>query len=370
MKSPSGRSVKKSPHPNSLMKSPSGRTLMTPMTTRDSLSVEDARSPIDRISPIRSTRLAVEKEGVGEMETWAGEMGDEEGGQQETLPLLQDSAAAEPIPADPQYKLHCAQSVCRVCCKGVEAVGKAAFRGVCEVVRALELLTFGAYYRVSSTAFVTFKSRVAKCQAQQMLLSHEHYSMKVSPAPNPRDVVWDNVSIPEAQISLRTSIADGTLIVGALFWSACVTFITYISNLQNIGQMMPWVQKYQDTMVYNFLNNYMTMGLLLVLLAVLPYLFDFIARDYEGIKTESEIQNSIMTRYFYYQLANVYVSVGLGSLASSLREILADPLSILNILGTSVPSFSIYFANLVIIKTFTAVPIEMLRVFPLLQIQA
>lgn len=28
---------------------------------------------------------------------------------------------------------------------------------------------------------------------------------------------------------------------------------------------------------------------------------------------ESEIQNSIMTRYFYYQLINVYVTVGFSS---------------------------------------------------------
>ncbi len=28
------------------------------------------------------------------------------------------------------------------------------------------------------------------------------------------------------------------------------------------------------------------------------------------MKLESEIQNSIMTRYFYYQLINVYVTVG------------------------------------------------------------
>ena len=29
-----------------------------------------------------------------------------------------------------------------------------------------------------------------------------------------------------------------------------------------------------------------------------------------GKKLESEVQNSIMTRYFYYQLINVYVTVG------------------------------------------------------------
>ena len=75
-----------------------------------------------------------------------------------------------------------------------------------------------------------------------------------------------------------------------------------------------------------------------------------------------------MTRYFYYQLANVFVSVGLGSLANSLHQIIDNPSSILSILGTSLPSLSIYFTNLIIVKTFTAVPLELLRVWPLMQI--
>ena len=180
--------------------------------------------------------------------------------------------------------------------------------------------------------------------------------------------VWENVSIPMPQIKIRKGIADGTLIVGALFWSIVVTFISAISNLESISRVIPSLQQYSNTDLYQFANNYLAIGLLLILLAILPFIFDFIARNYEGLKTESEIQNSIMTRYFYYLLANVYVSVGLGSIATSLHEILASPASILSILGASVPSFSIYFANFVIIKTFTAVPVEMLRIFPLLDI--
>ena len=144
-------------------------------------------------------------------------------------------------------------------------------------------------------------------------------------------------------------------------------FITAISNLESISKEIPWINTYRNTVAYEVLNNYLAVALLLVLLSLLPMIFDLIARSYEGLKLESEIQNSIMTRYFYYQLANVFVSVGLGSLASSLHLIILNPSSILSILGTSLPSLSIYFTNLVIVKTFTAVPLELLRIYPLLQ---
>jgi hypothetical protein len=131
-------------------------------------------------------------------------------------------------------------------------------------------------------------------------------------------------------------------------------------------RLWPSLQNYSDTYWYLLLNNYMAIGLLLLVLCLLPFLFDFLARSYEGLKTESEIQNSIMSRYFLYQLANVYVALGLGSAIVSIQKIVQKPAEILSILGTSVPSFSIYFANMMVIKTLTAVPLEMLRVLPLL----
>ena len=49
-------------------------------------------------------------------------------------------------------------------------------------------------------------------------------------------------------------------------------------------------------------QQYLSVIIVLVFLLILPFIFDFLARHYEGMKLESEIQNSIMTRYFYYQV--------------------------------------------------------------------
>ena len=60
-----------------------------------------------------------------------------------------------------------------------------ALRGVLEVERAFEMLTLGAYYKYSSTAFVTFRTRMAETIAYQMLLTND--MMEISHAPNPHD---------------------------------------------------------------------------------------------------------------------------------------------------------------------------------------
>jgi ferritin len=212
--------------------------------------------------------------------------------------------------------------------KEAKIAASSALKGALEATRTIELLTLGAYYKTSTTAFVTFKSRVASCTAHQVLLSHEYFTMKVKSAPNAKDILWDNVPIPYRQVSSRTSIADAVLLFGALFWSVVVGFITALANLEAISNEKgwTWLQAYENSPIFQILNTYLALGLLLILLALLPAVFDLISRSYEGIKLESEIQNSIMTRYFYYQLANVFVSVGLGSIAQSLNEVTELPI--------------------------------------------
>jgi hypothetical protein len=78
------------------------------------------------------------------------------------------------------------------------ACNSGALRGIVEIERAIEMVMLGAYYKYSSTAFVTFNSRVTESIAHQMLLSHD--DMEIHHAPNPHDIIWDNVAIPKSQV--------------------------------------------------------------------------------------------------------------------------------------------------------------------------
>jgi hypothetical protein len=218
--------------------------------------------------------------------------------------------------------------------------GQGAVRGLLEATRTLELLTLGAYYSTSSTAFVTFTSRVAKSVSYQMLLSHEFYKMTVNPAPNAKDIIWENVHTPQSQIDARHHIAGMVFGIMAVFWSVVVASINAYSNLDSLAEDYSWLQNYQNSMVYKLLNQYLAVLILLILLAVLPFIFDFVARFYEGFKCESKIQDLIMTRYFYYQLANVYVTVTAGTIIGGINEIISRPQSILTILGETLPTVS------------------------------
>lgn len=250
----------------------------------------------------------------------------------------------------------------------VGIVSTGAVKGTIAAVRTAEILTLGALYNTSSTAFVTFNSRVAKAISYQMLLSQEHYLMTVKMAPNPKDVLWGNVSTPEVQIQQRVMVADAICVFGALFWSYIVSSIYSVSNLDTIAKFIPSLKAYKGTVVYDQAGQYLALLILLIMLISLPLIFDTMSRYYEKLKLESDIQKSIMSRYFYYQLANVYVTICSGTIVGSFTLILRRPETIVSILGENLPQVSIYFANLIIVRTLLGLPLEMLRPWPLLNL--
>ena len=183
-----------------------------------------------------------------------------------------------------------------------------------------------------------------------MVLDHDR--MKIHHAPSTNDIIWSNLAIPKSQINYRNFVTNILMVIGSIFWSSLVTALNdFAANLN--------IPKDQE--------SFFSVIILLGFLLILPFIFDFIARYYEGMKLESEIQNSIMTRYFYYQLVNIYVTVCLTDVPihGLLFAFLKSPQLFFTLMGQTVPAVSIYFCSLLIVKICVAVPMEMCRPFPL-----
>ncbi|CAM9933496.1 unnamed protein product, partial [Hapterophycus canaliculatus] len=113
-----------------------------------------------------------------------------------------------------------------------------------------------------------------------------------------------------------------------------------------------------DSLLYYVIAGYLPVVLLLLLMMVLPFFFQALAYRYERRKSHSEVQQSILTRYFTYQVANIYVTVASGSIVSAIQEIIADPSSILNILGDTFPAVAVYFLDVIVVKIFVGLTFE------------
>lgn len=223
--------------------------------------------------------------------------------------------------------------------------------------------------RLSATGFITFNTLTAKAEASQLLITHRPGLIRTTSAPEPRDIVFANVTLPAEQVRFRGSVANLVLAFGALLWSIPITFVQAATSIEQLERFIPFLAKLdRGSIAYSLLSGYLPVLALLGLMNALPYVFQLIAQDYEGRKSKSEVQQRVMSRFFYYQIANIYITVTAGSVFEAFESIIDHPRQIINILGQTFPSVAVYFMNVCAVKALSGLPLELSRVWPLLRV--
>lgn len=110
-----------------------------------------------------------------------------------------------------------------------------------------------------------------------------------------------------------------------------------------------------------FVNGYLPVAALLALTMILPVIFELLATSYERRKRLSDVQDSMLGRYFYFQVLNLYISVTAGSVWKSLGDIIDHPTSILSLLGESMPFMVGYFVSVLVTKILVGLPTVFVR---------
>ena len=79
------------------------------------------------------------------------------------------------------------------------------------------------------------------------------------------------------------------------------------AKVENVALIpgLQWVETVHGGTFKSLINGYLPVVALLGLILLLPLIFNWVATSYEKRKTLSGVQNSIVGRYFYYQLANI-----------------------------------------------------------------
>lgn len=217
---------------------------------------------------------------------------------------------------------------------------------------------------MSSTGFVTFLDLTSVTCAATTPLTSKPQILDVSVAPEPRDILWNNAHVSAKEIYRRERIVNFFLFIGAFFWIFPLAAIQAFAKADYIARIpgLEWISTAGDGSVSRFVNGYLPVVALLTLILILPVIFELVARKYERRKTVSDVQASMLGRYFYYQIINIYITVTAGSLWQSLSDILDHPSNLLELLGQSLPSMVGYFVALLVTKILAGLPIVFLRV--------
>jgi len=215
---------------------------------------------------------------------------------------------------------------------------------------------------MSSTGFVTLLDLTSVTTAATTPLTSKPGILSVNVAPEPRDIIWENVNITRRSRDRRERVVNVLLVIGLFFWIIPLTLIQLFATVEYIAKIpgMEWIAREED--VSRFVKGYLPVVALLCLILILPVIFKFVALKYERRMTYSDVQRSMLGRYFYYQLFNIYITVTAGSLGKSLAEILNHPSEFLELLGEKFPTMVGYFIALLVTKVLAGLPIVFVRI--------
>jgi len=250
-----------------------------------------------------------------------------------------------------------------VCCKSIFKTFLSFFFGGFSFLSLDVFVDSVVGTTISSTGFVTFKDLVTLTCSISTPLCTKTDAFVVKQAPDPNDIQWKNLHISQVIIQGRETTTNLILIFFMFFWSVIIASIQAYANLDSLAQIdkFSWLQDVKLSTSGEIINSYLPVAVFLGLMTLLPVIFEQIALVYEDRKTFSDVQLSVLERYFNYQMLNIFVTVTASSVWDSLSTIIDDPKNVLMQLGHSVPTVVGYFISILLTRILASLPLAMLR---------
>lgn len=221
---------------------------------------------------------------------------------------------------------------------------------------------------VTDKAFVEMKTFTASTIAIQSMHSSKPGAMEVRTAPEPRDVLWQNIYVAKGAKRTRGYIGDTIVILIISFYVVPVALISLLVSESALISTSPRLEQLDEASAFFSTAIALVQPICLIIIQqLLPPLFMQISKA-EGLVAFSEVQMKAFSRYFMFQVLNVFlVTTVAGSIFDTLAIILENPEAAFEMLGNSIPRMSSFFITLVTMKTFLGLGVELVRAISIVQ---
>ncbi|KAG2764508.1 hypothetical protein PC129_g3226 [Phytophthora cactorum] len=216
-------------------------------------------------------------------------------------------------------------------------------------------------------AFVSFSSLMSAQVAQQALQSKDPECMAVMPAPHVDDINWDNIGLRYRTRTLGMLVSSLISATIVLFWTIPTAFVASLATVESLRRALPFLNKtFDEYPILQDIFKQIAPLALVALSALAPIVFNFLSGR-EGHPSNTEVRAALFSKLAYFQLVQIFfVTVIVGTILDSLKEILDQPKKLVSMLGRSMPQQSTFFISYVIVQTGLGLVLELLRVVPLL----
>ena len=213
-----------------------------------------------------------------------------------------------------------------------------------------------------SKAFVTFKTFKAATISRQVVHMQLAGRMSINEAPEPSDITWINLYSSRKGTLVRTFIVEALVLFLIISWVAPVTLLSFVFSKSALSGYFPFIKTWCDnSRIFNSIVEIAQPLVLVGIMNLLPPILNLLG-ILEGCVSFSSNQFRSFDRYFTFQIINIFlVTTIAGSVIDCVKQIYNEPSLAFSLLGSSLPRMGGFFTNYILVKAFTGLGIELIR---------
>ncbi|TFK94670.1 DUF221-domain-containing protein [Polyporus arcularius HHB13444] len=219
-------------------------------------------------------------------------------------------------------------------------------------------------FKPTHVAFVTFEKMSSAQIAAQTVHAPQPMQSLTHLAPEPRDVVWQNLSYSPANALVREWIVMGAMVVLQFFWFIPITGLASLLSPEEIRKTMPWLADLMDRheRLGALVQTLSSVGMV-TLNATLPFLLEGLTY-LQAFPARSWIEYSVMKKYFLFLLINVvFIFLVASTYWQLVRDLASSPAKGLEKLAQALNAGNArhFFVSYVILQGLGLMPLQLLN---------
>nr|GME06628.1 CSC1-like protein At4g02900 [Ipomoea batatas]GME20032.1 CSC1-like protein At4g02900 [Ipomoea batatas] len=217
-------------------------------------------------------------------------------------------------------------------------------------------------------AFVSFKSRWAAAVCAQTQQSRNPTIWLTEWAPEPRDVYWNNLSIPYVSLNVRRLLMLVALFFLTFFFMIPIALVQSMASIEGIEKVLPFLKPLIELdFIKSVVQGFLPGIALKIFLAILPTIL-MIMSKIEGFTSISSLERISAAKYHLFILVNVFLgSIIAGAAFEQLKTFLdQSPTEIPKTVGVAIPIRATFFITYIMVDGWAGIAAEVLRLVPLI----
>ncbi|CAG8445383.1 6443_t:CDS:2 [Dentiscutata heterogama] len=232
-------------------------------------------------------------------------------------------------------------------------------------LRAMPLNATASPYKPTGTGFVTFRDHISAQICAQSIISSTPHTCTTRMAPEPRDLLWENLIMKFRESMIRYVIVNACVWALTIFWLFPIVAFLTLTSISSLSSRISFLGSFLEATpaIRTILQNVLPTVLVSFFMAILPWILMEISKQ-ECFVSYSELEEAVLVRFYHFSFFNVFIVFLLGiTFLQSIFDVINNPTNIIELLATSLPKGATFFINYVVFNTCTH-GIELLQIVP------